>query len=351
MAVGMTMLDLFSGIGGFSLAASWLGIETVAFVERDAFCQKVLKKHWPDIPIYSDIFDIKGDEFGSVDLITGGFPCQPFSCAGTRKGSSDDRHLWPEMLRLIKHIKPEYILAENVPGLLTIEHGEVFADIITSLEDEDYEVQVCIVPASAVGAPHRRDRVWIACHAVSNTDRSSHGGEIGERIGRREVKDSSQRDKVGNNIADTDCHVAISAGDGLHTSEQGELRGHKYETSARQEDATETGRPGLLVRRQYAPDTSSERLQGRIETMRGQRSQSDDKLTNGRGGEWSENWYSVALRTCVRTLDDGLPRGLPRPKGWRVNALKAVGNSIVPQVAYEILKSMFAGRLVMGGER
>ena len=231
------------------------------------------------------------------------------------------------MLRLIKHIKPEYILAENVPGLLTIEHGEVFADIITSLEDEDYEVQVCIVPASAVGAPHRRDRVWIACHAVSNTERSSHGGEIGERIGRREVKDSSQRDKVGNNIADTDCHVAISAGDGLHTSEQGELRGHKYETSARQEDATETGRPGLLVRRQYAPDT------------------------NGRGGEWSENWYSVSLRTCVRTLDDGLPRGLPRPKGWRVNALKAVGNSIVPQVAYEILKSMFAGRLVMGGEK
>jgi DNA (cytosine-5)-methyltransferase 1 len=192
----MRMLDLFSGIGGFSIAAQWCwgsDLEIEAFVEIDPFCQKVLRKHWPGVPIYGDIKAIqwvvaesesgesweqaeseRGKYFGggnrevrvrSIDLLTGGFPCQPFSCAGKRAGTEDDRHLWPEMLRTIHEVKPRWVVAENVPGLLTLEDGMVFESVCADLEAEGYEVQPVIVPACAQGAPHRRDRVWIVAHA------------------------------------------------------------------------------------------------------------------------------------------------------------------------------------------
>ncbi len=205
------MLDLFSGIGGFSLAASWVWkeeLEILSFVECDKFCQKVLSKHWPDVPIIQDVREVTlekimahafinrrgfdGLESGireedkafnrepdginnvRIDLLTGGFPCQPFSCAGKRQGASDARFLWPEMLRVIQETAPTWIIAENVPGLLSLNGGLEFESVYASLENEGYEVQAFVIPACAVNAPHRRDRVWIVAHDGSQrTERIS----------------------------------------------------------------------------------------------------------------------------------------------------------------------------------
>ena len=208
----MKHLDLFSGIGGFALAASWVWgaeHEIVSFCEIDPFCQKVLNKHWPDVPIISDIRDVtyerimadtrckhKGSENEStrasdnpsrysgrenqrskginqpndkencsptIDLLTGGFPCQPFSCAGKQGGEKDDRYLWPEMLRIISEIRPAWIIGENVAGIINLALDQVLSD----LENEGYTCQPFIVPACAKDAPHRRDRVWIVAHSGS----------------------------------------------------------------------------------------------------------------------------------------------------------------------------------------
>lgn len=159
----MKMLDLFSGIGGFHLAAEWVWgneLEVVAHCEIAKFPQKVLKKHWPDVPIIADIKNLKGDEFGTIDLVTGGFPCQPYSVAGKRKGAADDRALWPEMYRIITEARPKWIVAENVPGIINME----LDDVLSALEDAAYAWQTFIIPACGVGAPHKRDRVWIIAH-------------------------------------------------------------------------------------------------------------------------------------------------------------------------------------------
>tara|TARA_R100000152_G_C6745111_1_gene168763 strand:+ start:144 stop:866 length:723 start_codon:yes stop_codon:yes gene_type:complete len=158
----MKILDLFSGIGGFSLAAEWAGYETVGFCEIDVYCQKVLKKNFPDVPIFDDIRKLnRSDINGAVDVITGGFPCQPFSVAGRKKGTQDDRDLWPQMFRVIKEFKPTWIIGENVANFISM----AFQRTKTDLEGEGYEVQPFIIPACAVNAPHRRDRAWIVAYS------------------------------------------------------------------------------------------------------------------------------------------------------------------------------------------
>jgi DNA (cytosine-5)-methyltransferase 1 len=156
----MNHLDLFSGIGGFSLAAQWAGIETIQFVEKDLFCQKVLKKHWPNIPCHDDIKTFNFHE--KVEVLTGGFPCQPFSIAGKKRGLTDDRYMWNEMLRIIRQCHPNWIIAENVTGIVAMELDNILAD----LEREGYESQSFIIPACAANAPHRRDRLWIIANAM-----------------------------------------------------------------------------------------------------------------------------------------------------------------------------------------
>ena len=155
-------LDLFSGIGGFALAASWTTtIETVGFCEIDPFATQVLSKHWPDIPIHNDITTLQNEgQYGAIDIITGGFPCQPFSIAGRKKGYEDDRDLWPEMLRVIQEFKPTWVIGENVAHFANM----AFSRTKTDLEGEGYEVQPLIIPSCSIGAPHQRDRVWIIAH-------------------------------------------------------------------------------------------------------------------------------------------------------------------------------------------
>ena len=161
----MRILDLFSGIGGFSLAADWMGWETAAFCEQDEFCKKVLRKHWPAIPIFDDIKTLNGDEFnGAIDLICGGFPCQPWSNAGKQRGEADDRHLWPEMLRVVQQVRPRWVVGENVAGIVNMGLDQVLSD----LGAEGYSVQSFNIPALAVGAWHIRERVWIIAHTNGN---------------------------------------------------------------------------------------------------------------------------------------------------------------------------------------
>ena len=154
-------LDLFSGIGGFALAARWNGLRTIQFVEYEPYAQKVLKKNFPDVPIHDDIKDFNATKFRQPFLCTGGYPCQPFSNAGLRRGEKDDRHLWPEMLRVIQECRPTWVLAENVAGHITMGLDQVLSD----LEGEDYACQPFVIPACAKDASHRRDRVWIVAHA------------------------------------------------------------------------------------------------------------------------------------------------------------------------------------------
>jgi len=182
----MRHVSLFTGIGGFELAAQrvwgdeW---EPVLFCEMDKYCQKVLKKHWPDVPIVEDVRDVKKTE-GAIDLLTGGFPCQPFSAAGKRDGRSDNRHLWPEMLRVIRAFKPAWVVAENVRGILSIEDGMVFEQVCLDLEDTGYEVQPLVIPAVAVDAHHRRDRVWFVAVNTMLNGCGEHTGQE-ERSSRR----------------------------------------------------------------------------------------------------------------------------------------------------------------------
>ncbi len=160
--------SLFSGIGGFDLAAEWMGWENVFHCEWEDFPRKVLKYYWPKAISYGDI--TKTDftiHRGDIDIITGGFPCQPYSAAGNRKGTADERHLWPEMLRAIREVEPSYVVGENVRGLVNWNDGLVFDEIIADLEALGYEVQPFLLPAVAVGAPHRRDRIWFVAYATS----------------------------------------------------------------------------------------------------------------------------------------------------------------------------------------
>ena len=164
----LKVLDLFAGIGGFALGLDSTGFfKTVKFVEKDKYCQKVLRKNFPNIPIEEDIKDVKGKRY-EADVIVGGFPCQPMSVAGKRKGTDDDRYLWPEMFRLIREIKPEFVIGENVQGIINLQNGMVLRQVQDQLESEGFEVQCFLIPASGIGAWHQRYRVWIVAHSQHN---------------------------------------------------------------------------------------------------------------------------------------------------------------------------------------
>ena len=157
----MKGLSLFSGIGGLDLAFEWAGGQVAAMCEIQPYCQKILKKHWPNIPLFEDITKLRGEDIGAVDIIYGGFPCQPFSVAGNRKGQNDNRYLWPEFSRLVGELKPRWIIAENVSGILSIAADDVCRD----LERQGYEVGIWDFEAAAVGAKHRRERIFFVAHA------------------------------------------------------------------------------------------------------------------------------------------------------------------------------------------
>jgi len=175
----LKLLDLFSGIGGFSLGLESTGyFETIGFVEKDKFCHEVLKKNFPNITIESEVRNVKGSNY-KADIITGGFPCQPFSVAGKRRGTDDDRYLWDETIRIIKETKPRWFIGENVEGIINIQDGMVLRQVQDDLEKEGFEVQCLVIPASSIGAWHQRKRVWIVANSKHN---GSHRQERNETI-------------------------------------------------------------------------------------------------------------------------------------------------------------------------
>jgi DNA (cytosine-5)-methyltransferase 1 len=162
----LTVGDLFSGIGGFSLAAHWMGWETAWFSEIDPFASRVLAHHWPDVPNLGDITRIDWTAVEPVDVLTGGFPCQPHSLAGKRAGSNDERDLFDEIIRAAGVLRPRFLVLENVPGLLTSEAGRFFGRVLGALAACGYDAEWRVIAAADVGAPHKRERVWILAHAA-----------------------------------------------------------------------------------------------------------------------------------------------------------------------------------------
>ncbi|HPL75489.1 MAG TPA: DNA (cytosine-5-)-methyltransferase [Candidatus Sumerlaeota bacterium] len=201
-----THIDLFSGIGGFSLAARWTGFRTVAFCECEPYAQRVLRKHWPDVPIHDDVRTFPGERYAGATLLTGGFPCQPFSLAGKRAGKEDDRFLWPAMVDVVEAVRPTWIIGENVPGIVTMELDRCAAD----LEAQGYAVWPVIVPACAVGAFHRRDRVWIVAH------REKQG---------LEGADATRPTRAKGRASECRCDVADSKGGQINERERGIVAG------------------------------------------------------------------------------------------------------------------------------
>ena len=272
-----THLDLFSGIGGFALAARWNGYRTVGFCDNEPYAQAVLKKHWPEVPCHKDIREVRGDLYAGVTLLTGGFPCQPFSVAGKQRGKDDNRYLWPEMLRVIREARPAWIIGENVAGIVNLALDTVCAD----LEAEGYEVEPIIIPACGVDAPHRRDRVWIVAH--------SKGGERGGLRNKSSTEgpqsgDQLPRDTSG--LSGKFCaeDVADSKGVGIQRHGSGWLK-----------EPHPHGCKGLSV----------------CESKRPQQAK----------------WLP---EPNVDRVVDGLPN--------RVGRIRGLGNAIVPQVAAEIIR-------------
>jgi DNA-cytosine methyltransferase len=195
----LKLLDLFSGLGGFSLGLERTGcFKTVAFCEIDKYCTLILNKHWKGIKVYDDVRKITKEQFDAdgieyPDIITGGFPCQPFSVAGKQKGTGDDRHLWPEMFRIIKAFRPRIVIGENVKGIINIQDGLVFETVCTDLENEGYEVQAFNIPAAGVQAPHRRERIWIIATNVANPISDDERREITRSYETRDDKEGRTR--------------------------------------------------------------------------------------------------------------------------------------------------------------
>ena len=294
----MKVLDLFSGIGGFSLGLEWAGMETIAMCEKDKFCRQVLAKHWPDITIHEDIRKLDGREYkNAVDVVCGGFPCQPFSVAGKQLGKEDDRHLWPEMLRVIKESAPAWVIGENVSGFVSM----ALDDVCLDLEAEGYEVQSFVIPACAVEAHHKRDRCWIVAHA--NELRLE---EHGHRESTQPVQ-ASQRPHL---LADT------------HPSRELQPQGSEQEV-----------RRWIGDSREDVADSESERIQ-RLWSGREQKPYAyGPALVPLCEGEGLGSSYWEAEPDVDRVVD-----GLPN----RVDRIKSLGNAVVPQLVQRIGELVYA---------
>jgi DNA (cytosine-5)-methyltransferase 1 len=291
----LTTVDLFSGIGGFARGLEATGhFRTTCFVEQDPYCQAVLKHHWPDVPILDDIKNAKAFDFPDTrpDLVCGGFPCQPFSQAGRQRAQDDPRHLWPEMLRVIRELRPTWVVGENVVGLIKLGLDEV----LTDLEGEGYATRTFNIPACATGAPHLRQRVWVVAHADSESEPDGNAGQRQFGFGGQDVADpnrSGQCEQRGSEPVQEEQSASECTGEDVADAQR------------KREGRRGVSGPG----------------QDKSEDGKGSSSQ-----PRGHGEAGSEDhWIS---EPAVGRLVNGLPN--------RVSQLRALGNSIVPQIAQEI---------------
>jgi len=346
--------SLFSGIGGFDLAAEWMGWTNVFHVERDPFCQRVLAHHFPSSQGFSDVKTFDGRPFrGRVDILTGGFPCQPYSTAGKRLGKDDERHLWPEMCRIILEVAPAYVVGENVRGLLNWNGGVVFDEVCADLEYLGYEVWTGILPAAGVGAPHRRDRIWwIAYHPDHyRTMRGSQKDACQGGAERLQERNAVQRSDEPSGVRD----VGDTNGTAQSTLET--LCGGQDDEPAGvcQRDATDTNRGGLegtTQSRRHSIDVEREGIPGDVTDTNSKLSQRRNRKGKATGGaeqgariepfDEPTRWEEFPTQPPVCGGDDGLPRELDGVtfSKWRTESIKAYGNAIVPQLAFQLFRAI-----------
>jgi len=350
--------SLFSGIGGFDIAAEWTGWQNVFSCEKDAFCRTVLKHHWPKTLHYEDIHDFNAIEFrGRVDVISGGVPCQPFSQAGRRGGKADDRYLFPEALRIISEVRPRWVVLENVAGLFSIlepeglsemevqavelfcQDGEqqtnstilriqrrVIGSILTEIESAGYFLPrlddgtpiVLCIPACAVNAPHRRDRVWFVAHTGHDADRAdAHRYRYAE--GDR-AADEGWRTETAIDQGRADYH-----GIGTRVDTDGDGHGQYRSDSTDGLDPGKRGQPAQRDPQQAGIDATQ-----------------TGKHRTGRPGRTIPDWDVWPIQSPIRGRNDGIPSGLDgiTLSKWTEESIKAYGNAIVPQVALEIFRAI-----------
>jgi len=321
------LLDLFSGIGGFSLGAEQNGIETIGFVEKDEFCQKVLKKHWSDVPIIDDIRKVNGKDFGAATIISGGFPCQPFSVAGKREGTDDDRYLWDETIRVIRECKPRWFIGENVEGIINIQEGVVLRQVCDDLEKEGFKVQCLVIPASGIGAWHQRKRVWILAHSNSNRDRyeiTKSNGEEKEIQREHRKKDSSTWKSIG-----ADTHDVSNTNSRLSVRENEEVQARGNTSTISGEDVPNSDSKGLAhsnesklcTSKQQRMDSNEKRVWGKVWSFSSRCSEQNKQQT----------WWEAQSSLCRNV--NGISYELDKD---RANRIKSLGNSIVPLIAREL---------------
>lgn len=323
--------SLFSGIGGFDLASEWMGWDNRFHCEWNEFGQKVLNYYWPKAISYKNIIDADFTIWnGRIDILTGGFPCQPYSVAGKRKGKEDERHLWPEMLRAVREIQPRWVVGENVPGLINWDAGVVFEEVQTDLEDEGYEVIPFILPAAGVNAPHRRDRVWFVAYA-NDKGRSSGFGQVQGENG--EIPQRNKKAKFSNAGAGIASNPESDRDRRVLSGMESENDSDRQSQECREND-NESWHDG---EKRNVTNTDSPGKQGKSVLE-----QKERKFDGSNRRNEVNAWEIFPTQSPICNGDDGLSDrldGITFPK-WRAESIKAGGNAIVPQVVYQIFKAI-----------
>tara|TARA_R100000687_G_scaffold60971_1_gene49224 strand:- start:47 stop:1051 length:1005 start_codon:yes stop_codon:yes gene_type:complete len=326
--VKLNHLDLFSGIGGFSLGLERTGgFRTIGFCETDAYCTKVLQKNFPGIPIHGDIKKLKGTDFGAVDIITGGYPCQPFSVAGKQKGVEDKRHLWPEYFRIIKESRPAWVIGENVAGHLKLGLDSVLKD----LESEGYSARTFSISASSIGANHQRERIWIVAHSECNEHQHTLkkvNGKEKEVQGKHWKENGSARKSVGadpiRETDNTDVADAVEGDAQARRERQREIRkGHQEE--------------GFSGDAACGSKAMADSNSGSEETLNQERVL-EEQNTQGETERYPDGSLQIHGQWSTEPNVGRVAHGIPN----RVDRLKSLGNSLIPHIPYYIGQSIIA---------
>ena len=320
----MTHGSLFSGIGGFDLAAEWMGWENKFHCEWNPFGQKVLHHYWPNAEQFTDIKKSNFTNYANkIDILTGGFPCQPYSQAGKRLGKEDERHLWPEMLRVIREIQPRWVVGENVRGLTNWNGGMVFDEVQIDLETIGYEIIPFLLPACAVNAPHRRDRIWFIAHSnIASTKNKiqTRGDMFTSKNDNGDATDSS----------DKRCNDGSNNREKRHF--QNDIRTTTENKPKRDEWISGSRTFGSII-----TDADASRLYEQYIPTEPIKSGARSRFFNEKG-----NFSRFPSVSPICDGDDGLSDRLDNItfSKWRNESIKAGGNAIVPQVALQIFKAI-----------
>jgi DNA (cytosine-5)-methyltransferase 1 len=339
----MRVLDLCSGIGGFSLGLQRAGMETVAFCEIDEFCRKILNKHWPDVPVFKDIKALANGSEGLIpecDLICGGVPCQPFSVAGKQEGQGDtNRHLWPYMFEIVKQQKPAFVIVENVAGFVNM----ALDDVLSDLESEGYAAQSFVIPACAVDAKHRRDRVWIVAYsdsaAIWHRTKRQEIGRHNVQTGRETV---TAHDGEAQFVADTSSKRLSGRSKKARWEEGASSKGHtrgdvanansEWQQQSQGDQQESRGRSSDSS--EDVADSDGARIKARLSGQKSREKSQSGKFNNK--SNQRNGWEAASLwptEPRVGRVADGVPN--------RVDRIKGLGNAVVPQVVEVI------GRAIM----